>query len=202
MFTEFDYDIRDKVDNGEDSISDAINEVFADAIRKMGDISFDNCKFTNKNNLYKENFKLLLSLFSENEGLLKWFLAYFESKMPEWKTYVESESENDYVLSYYISHYLCLLLYSIFIEPSRNENNINICPFEGADISMKPFYDLIYQFAIYNTCFPKQSNKEDENHCLKQFMKCMSFLFFIFYFHCFFVYVPVVVTRECIDAVF
>ena len=173
IFAEFDYQVRDELKNSKLNISDLIITTLSESIQKMGDIKFSKCKF--KNSKFENGEKLLLPLFNGNKELLDWFANYFEKKLPNWSNYAQENNCDDYVLQFYISHYLSILLFSLFVEnddENENKSRIVIPKFDKSD--MKPFFELIEQYGIFNACFPKiSSNEDDENFCLKQFIRCM-----------------------------
>lgn len=171
IFSDFDAHASE---DSESRLSDLILKTLEEHIREMGELKFDNCKFTNTPSKYNN----LKYLFNENEDALDWFVSYVEDQMPEcFEIYLSHGQDCEFGIKHYISHYYASLLFSFFVNKN---DHIDQIPTKDANFNKKfgkddfyTFYQLMSQFAVYNACYPHLNNTNgQELYYMQQLTRC------------------------------
>ena len=136
----------------------------------------------------------LSSIFSDNAAGLNWLFSYVTSNTNIWHKILNKHKNAigiDFGIRYYVSHYLTIALYSLFIINDSNGDSMLEQGRTKYKKDLSNFYEIMKLFSIYNACFPRC--KEYEQFCMKQFIRCtfnvcllrVCFLFcFVLFFFC------------------
>ena len=139
------------------------------------------------------------TLFNDNKQALPWLIMTVFDKIIDYTSYISQDY--DYGLKYYITHYFTMILFSIFNplkDDRRNDSSSSSLSVDSHTVmtqassskthvwgnidcpckdDLKPFYQLMRDFAYYNLCYPRQDRNE-ESFFLQMFSKCKRFYFF------------------------